>query len=126
MELSPEAAASRIDALIREITEHDYRYYVLAQPILSDSEYDRLVAELRALEEQFPDLRRPDSPTQRVGGTITKDFPVALHRRPMLSLDNAYTFEELREFEQRLRRLMPQAIFSYIAQLKIDGVAVSL
>lgn len=126
MDLTPEAAAARIDALIREINEHDYRYYVLAQPIIPDSEYDRLVAELKKLEEQFPHLRRPDSPTQRVGGTITKEFPVVLHRIPMLSLDNAYTSEELLEFEQRLKKLTPNPNLQYIAQLKIDGVAVSL
>ncbi len=121
-----QAAAQRIEELIREIQEHDYRYYVLAQPIISDSEYDRLVAELRALEERYPELRRPDSPTQRVGGTVTKEFPIVLHRRPMLSLDNAYDFAELEAFAQRLRRLLPEATWTYIAQHKIDGVAVSL
>ncbi|MCS6895248.1 MAG: NAD-dependent DNA ligase LigA [Bacteroidia bacterium] len=126
MNLTPEAAAKRISELIAEISEHDYRYYVLAQPTLSDSEYDRLVQELRSLEERFPELRRADSPTQRVGGTVTKEFPVVAHRRPMLSLDNAYTIEELRDFEKRLTRLLPDASLSYIAQLKIDGVAVSL
>ncbi|MCS7297821.1 MAG: NAD-dependent DNA ligase LigA [Bacteroidia bacterium] len=126
MELTPEAAAARIEQLIREIQEHDYRYYVLAQPSIPDSEYDRLLAELRKLEERFPALRRLDSPTQRVGGAITKEFPVVLHRHPMLSLDNAYTIEELREFERRLLRLQPDAVLTYIAQLKIDGVAVSL
>ncbi|MEN3040880.1 MAG: NAD-dependent DNA ligase LigA [Bacteroidia bacterium] len=126
MNLTPEAAAKRISELIAEINEHDYRYYVLAQPVVPDSEYDRLVQELRRLEELFPELRRPDSPTQRVGGTVTKEFPVVPHRRPMLSLDNAYTIEELQEFEKRLKRLLPETPFSYIAQLKIDGVAVSL
>ena len=124
--LTPEEAAQRIEALIREITDYDYRYYVLAQPIIPDSEYDRLVAELRALEERFPELRRPDSPTQRVGGTVTKEFPVVVHRRPMLSLDNAYSIEELYDFEQRLKRLLPDKDWLYIAQHKIDGVAVSL
>ncbi|MCX7980246.1 MAG: NAD-dependent DNA ligase LigA [Bacteroidia bacterium] len=123
---TPEEAAQRIEALIREINEQDYRYYVLAQPIIPDSEYDRLVAELRALEERFPELRRPDSPTQRVGGTVTKEFPVVVHRRPMLSLDNAYSIEELYDFEQRLKRLLPDKDWLYIAQHKIDGVAVSL
>jgi len=124
--LSEEEARKRIDALVEEIHEHDYRYYVLAQPAIPDSEYDRLVAELRALEERFPHLRRPDSPTQRVGGTVTKEFPVVVHRRPMLSLDNAYSWQELQAFEARLRRLLPSASWRYIAQLKIDGVAVSL
>ena len=132
MSLSREAAAHRIAELIREIQEHDYRYYVLAQPIISDSEYDRLVRELKALEEAFPDLRRPDSPTQRVGGTITKDFPVVPHRRPMLSLDNAYHETELQAFHTKLLRYLQSQLptlpepLRYIAQLKIDGVAISL
>jgi len=124
--LSEAQARQRIDELIAAIQEHDYRYYVLAQPLIPDSEYDRLVAELRQLEAAFPHLRRPDSPTQRVGGAITKEFPVVVHRRPMLSLDNAYSLQELRDFEARLRRLLPSATWQYIAQLKIDGVAVSL
>ena len=132
MSLSREAAAHRIAELIREIQEHDYRYYVLAQPIISDSEYDRLVRELKALEEAFPDLRRLDSPTQRVGGTITKDFPVVPHRRPMLSLDNAYHESELQAFHTKLLRYLQSQLptlpepLHYIAQLKIDGVAISL
>jgi len=132
LSLSREAAAHRIAELIREIQEHDYRYYVLAQPIISDSEYDRLVRELKALEEAFPDLRRPDSPTQRVGGTITKDFPVVPHRRPMLSLDNAYHESELQAFHTKLLRYLQSQLptlpepLRYIAQLKIDGVAISL
>jgi DNA ligase (NAD+) len=132
LSLSREAAAHRIAELIREIQEHDYRYYVLAQPIISDSEYDRLVRELKALEEAFPDLRRPDSPTQRVGGTITKDFPVVPHRRPMLSLDNAYHESELKAFHTKLLRYLQSQLptlpepLRYIAQLKIDGVAISL
>ncbi len=103
-----------------------------AQPIISDSEYDRLVRELKALEEAFPDLRRPDSPTQRVGGTITKDFPVVPHRRPMLSLDNAYHESELQAFHTKLLRYLQSQLptlpepLRYIAQLKIDGVAISL
>ncbi len=132
MSLSREAAAQRIAELIRELSEHDYRYYVLAQPIISDSEYDRLIRELKTLEEAFPNLRRPDSPTQRVGGTITKEFPVVPHRRPMRSLDNAYDRGEFEAFHARLLRYLtsqlpqvPDSIF-YIAQLKIDGVAVSL
>jgi DNA ligase (NAD+) len=105
---------------------------VLAQPITSDSEYDRLVRELKALEEAFPDLRRPDSPTQRVGGTITKDFPVVPHRRPMISLGNAYHESKLQAFHtkplhylQSQLPILPEPL-RYIAQLKIDGVAISL
>lgn len=124
--LSEEEARKRIDQLVDQIHEHDYRYYVLAQPLIPDSEYDRLVAELQALEERFPHLRRPDSPTQRVGGTLTREFPVVVHRRPMLSLDNAYSFEELRAFQERLVRLSSSPKWNYLAQLKLDGVAVSL
>ncbi|MCS7189047.1 MAG: NAD-dependent DNA ligase LigA, partial [Bacteroidia bacterium] len=119
-------AAQRIEELIREINEHDYYYYILAQPRIPDSEYDRLMRELIQLETTYPELRRPDSPTQRVGGTITKEFPIVRHQQPMLSLDNAYSTEELEEFESRLRRLLPSENWEYIAQLKIDGVAVSL
>lgn len=124
--LTREKAAKRIQQLIQEIHEYDYRYYVLAAPIVPDSVYDELMRELRQLEEAFPDLKRPDSPTQRVGGTITKDFPVVVHRRPMLSLDNAYEPAELYAFEERLSRLLPGQTGLYIAQLKIDGVAISL
>ncbi|MDW8235579.1 MAG: NAD-dependent DNA ligase LigA [Bacteroidia bacterium] len=119
-------AAQRIQTLISELSEHDYRYYVLGQPIISDSEYDRLLRELQTLETQFPHLRRPDSPTQRVGGTVTKEFPVVPHKRPMLSLDNAYSSEELLTFYQKIQRLLPGMSYSFIAQHKIDGVAVSL
>ncbi len=124
--LTREEAAQRIQQLVQEIHEHDYRYYVLAAPLIADSVYDELVQELRRLEEAFPDLKHPDSPTQRVGGTITKVFPVVPHRRPMLSLDNAYDPAELRAFEERLRRLVPNQSWLYIAQLKVDGVAISL
>jgi len=132
LSISREAAARRIDELIREISEHDYRYYVLAQPIIPDSEYDRLLRELKELEDTYPDLRRPDSPTQRVGGTVTKEFPVVPHRRPMLSLDNAYDQAELEAFHARLLRYLRAQLndlsepLLYIAQLKVDGVAVSL
>ncbi len=132
LSISREAAARRIDELIREISEHDYRYYVLAQPIIPDSEYDRLLRELKELEDTYPDLRRPDSPTQRVGGTVTKEFPVVPHRRPMLSLDNAYDQAELEAFHARLLRYLKAQLndlsepLLYIAQLKVDGVAVSL
>jgi DNA ligase (NAD+) len=113
--------------LIREITEHDYRYYVLAQPLIPDSEYDRLMAELKALEAAYPELIRPDSPTQKVGGTVTKIFPTVRHRRPMLSLDNAYGEADLKAFHERLlRQLGKDEDWLYIAQLKVDGVAVSL
>ncbi|MEN2992661.1 MAG: NAD-dependent DNA ligase LigA [Bacteroidia bacterium] len=126
MALTSAEAAQRIAELVAQLNLYDYHYYVLAQPLVPDSEYDRLYQELKALEAAYPELRRPDSPTQRVGGGLTKEFPTVRHRRPMLSLDNAYTEAELREFAQRLQRLLPEATFTYLVQLKIDGVAVSL
>ena len=118
--------AERIAQLSREIREHDHRYYVLAQPALSDYEYDRLKGELMELEREHPELIRPDSPTQRVGGEPTKEFPTVVHPAPMLSLDNTYTEEELRDFDRRTRTALEGEPVDYVAELKIDGVAVYL
>jgi len=118
--------AEKIAQLFREIREHDHRYYVLAQPILSDQEYDRLKRELIELEQAHPEWIRPDSPTQRVGGEPTKEFPTVTHPSSMLSLDNTYTEEELREFDRRTRTALEDETVDYVAELKIDGVAVYL
>src|ERR671936_51488 len=96
--------AQRISELREQIHRHDYLYYVEARPEVSDVEYDRLMAELRALEEEFPELITPDSPTQRVGGTAVDAFKTVEHRVAMLSLDNATAPEDLREFEARISR----------------------
>jgi len=114
-----------IEELRRAIREHDYYYYVLAQPLISDAEYDRLMRRLQDLEAQRPDLMTPDSPTQRVGGAPLAGFMQVAHRVPMMSLSNCYTFEELREFDRRVRELLGREP-EYICELKIDGVAVSL
>lgn len=117
--------ARRIDALKREILDHDYRYYVLADPLVSDEDYDRLLRELTDLEREFPDLRTPDSPTQRVGGQVTKEFPTVEHAVPMLSLANTYSEDEVREFDRRVRSGL-DGPYQYVCELKVDGVAVSL
>jgi len=110
--------------LSRELTEHNYRYYVLAQPAISDLEFDQLMKRLAALEAEFPDLAEPDSPTRRVGGEPLAEFSSVTHDPPMLSLDNTYSYDELREFDVRVRKAVPAPV--YLVQQKIDGVAVSL
>src|SRR5213082_3791743 len=100
-------ACARIETLRRDITEHNRRYYEEAAPIISDREYDRLYKELVDLETQFPELVRPDSPTQRVGGKPLKAFEQVAHLIPMLSLDNTYSEEEVKNFYARIQRLLP-------------------
>ncbi|MEA1928361.1 MAG: NAD-dependent DNA ligase LigA [Candidatus Auribacterota bacterium] len=117
---------TKIAELRTEIRHHDYRYYVKDAPEISDYEYDRLYHELESLEKEFPELITPHSPTQRVGGEAQKRFEPYSHRSPMLSMDNTYSEEELREFEKRNRRLLPDADFSYVVELKIDGVSISV
>lgn len=117
-------ARAEIERLRQEIAEHNYRYYVLAQPTISDYEFDQLLARLAALEKEFPDLVTPDSPTQRVGGQPLAEFATVTHDPPMISLDNTYSYDELREFDARVRKTVPHP--TYLVQQKIDGVAVSL
>lgn len=119
-------AAKRIQELRELIRLHDYYYYVEAQPRISDREYDALFAELKRLEAEFPELITPDSPTQRVSGEPLKEFPSVQHRIPMLSLDNTYSREELLEFDRRVRELLEGEPYRYVAELKYDGVSVSL
>ncbi len=122
----PKNIIDKIEKLRESIREHDYRYYVLAEPIISDEEYDRLMQELIELEKQYPDLITPDSPTQRVGGEPTKKFPVVTHKIPMLSLSNSYTEEDVKEFDRRVRSMLKTDDYEYVCELKFDGVAVSL
>jgi len=119
-------AAKRLEQLRDEIRKHDRLYYDEAAPIISDREYDRLYKELVALETQFPDLVTPDSPTQRVGGTPLKAFEQVSHLIPMLSLDNTYSEDELKNFYARIRRLLPNEQIPIVIEPKVDGVAVSL
>ncbi len=119
-------AEQRIRHLRELIRLHDYYYYVEAQPRISDREYDALFHELQRLEAEFPELVTPDSPTQRVGGEPLKEFAHVQHRIPMLSLDNTYSREELREFDRRVRDGLRGEPYRYVAELKYDGVSVSL
>ncbi len=118
--------ADRIAQLVEQLNEHNYRYAVLNDPVISDREYDTLMRELSDLETRHPDLIQPDSPTQRVTSDLTREFPTVQHEIPMLSLDNTYSEDELRDFEDRIRRELPDEELQYIAELKIDGVALSL
>jgi DNA ligase (NAD+) len=124
--LSHDQAAKRLIQLRREVEYHEKKYYVDNDPQVSDTEFDRLAAELKSLESLYPDLITPESPTQRVGGKPVEGFASVSHSRPMLSMDNCYSVEELREFETRLRRLLPSAEVRYIAELKIDGLGIAL
>ena len=119
-------AQEEIMRLRREIFEHDHRYYVLDNPSISDREYDGLMGRLTELEQQFPDLVAPDSPTQRVAGQPLESFRTVSHRFPMLSLDNTYSAGDLREFDARIKKLLGGQRYRYAAELKIDGLAVSL
>lgn len=121
-----QSVQKRIEELRDEIRRHDWLYFVLAQPEISDPDYDRLVRELRDLEAAHPDLVTPDSPTQRVGGEPIAGFEHVAHAVPMLSVDNTYSEAEVREFDARVRRLLGDSSYQYIVDPKIDGVAVSL
>lgn len=115
-----------VENLREEIRRHDELYYVDAQPVITDYEYDQLVKRLENLEAEHPELVTPDSPTQRVSGRPIEGFERAEHRPPMLSLDNVYSIEELREWDARARKLAAGQRYDYVAELKIDGVSISL
>ncbi|WP_027717819.1 NAD-dependent DNA ligase LigA [Desulfovirgula thermocuniculi] len=126
MERDLEKVKQRLEELRREIEYHNYRYYVLDDPEISDERYDALMRELLKLESQYPSLVTPDSPSQRVGGRPREGFATVRHRVPMLSLSNAFGEEELRDFDRRVRTLLGGEKVEYVAELKIDGLAVSL
>ena len=115
----------KIETLRKEIEEYNYKYYVLAEPVISDYKYDKLMEELLTLEQESPDLFSIDSPTQRVGGEPTKEFPVVTHSRPMLSLSNTYNEKELIDFDRRVKSALNEDV-EYVAELKYDGAAVTL
>jgi len=118
-------AEDRIAQLTNELTMHNYNYYVLSSPIISDFDFDVLLKELIDLEEKHPEYADVNSPTKRVGGDITKKFDSVKHRFPMLSLSNSYSKEEIIEFETRVHKLLEEEV-EYICELKYDGVAISL
>ena len=122
----PADASARAAELRRELSHHNYRYYVLDDPEIPDAEYDRLMRELQALEQAYPELRTPDSPTQRVGAEPLGAFGEVEHRLPMLSLNNALSESEMREFDRRVRQLLGSDEVAYSAEPKLDGLAISL
>ncbi|HKB74127.1 MAG TPA: NAD-dependent DNA ligase LigA [Burkholderiales bacterium] len=121
-----EKARRRADALRRDIETHSHRYYVLDAPTIPDAEYDKLFQELVELEAAYPELVAPDSPTQRVGGMPLEEFPQVIHRTPMLSLNNAFTEEDVIGFDRRVREGLGKEEIEYAAEPKFDGLAISL
>jgi len=119
-------AREEIKKLRRDIKRHDKLYYVKNRPVILDQEYDALMKRLASLEKEYPEYITPDSPTQRVGGEPIKEFKTAKHIIPMLSMDNTYSADELREFDKRVRKNLPGEKIDYVTELKIDGASVSL
>lgn len=115
----------RIDELTDTLNHHNFLYYQEAAPTISDYEFDQMLEELAKLEKEYPDLVRVDSPTQRVGGGVTKEFKTVVHKYPMMSLGNTYSFEDLEEFDNRVRKQIGSD-FEYVAELKIDGCAIGI
>lgn len=113
-----------MEELRRQLNEHNYRYYVLDQPSITDYEYDHMLRRLEELEAQHPELITPDSPTQRVGGQALDSFAQVVHQVPLESLQDVFSFEELGEFDQRIRASAAQA--EYIVEPKIDGLSIAL
>lgn len=123
--MTEQEAKSRIDELTDQLNHYNYLYYQKDESAISDYDFDMLLKELSDLEESNPSLKRTDSPTQRVGGAVTKEFPTVTHRYPMLSLGNSYNQDDLRDFDERIRKDIGDN-FEYICELKFDGVAISL
>jgi DNA ligase (NAD+) len=116
----------KIEGLREKIRHHEYRYYVLDDPEISDADFDKLMNELKRMEAEHPEVVTPDSPTQRVGGKAREGFVKAKHSSPMLSLDNAYSEEELRDWERRVQELSGQSDLEYMCELKLDGMSLAL
>ena len=123
--MNKEEAKAKILELSKIIENHNYNYYILARPSISDFDFDMLLNELIELEKQFPDLILPDSPTQRVGGDLTKEFKTVKHRYPMLSLSNSYNIEEVKDFISRIKKIIEEDV-EFVCELKFDGVSISL
>src|SRR5437667_1611762 len=126
--MGKKAAEERIKELRDAIRHHEERYYIQNDPEIADEEFDRLLHELERLEADYPDLVTTDSPTQRVAGRPVEGFETVEHLLPMLSLDNAYTEDELRAFDERVRKAggRGEAPVAYVAELKIDGLSIAL
>jgi DNA ligase (NAD+) len=124
-EMDRNQAKERIAVLSEEIRKHNHSYYVLSRPLISDFDFDMLLEELIRLEREYPDLVEPDSPTQHVGGGITKEFSQVQHKYPMMSLGNTYSQDEIRDFEERIHKTIGDDV-EYVCELKFDGVAIGL
>src|SRR5687767_1720687 len=116
--------AAEVERLRREIERHERLYYLEASPEISDYEFDQLMKCLVELEREHPELRTTDSPSLRVGGAPVSGFETVIHDPPMLSIENAYSFDELREWDDRVRRSLGSGPVDYVADLKIDGVSI--
>ena len=126
-EMATEALKKRVEKLQEEIEYHNYRYYVLDQPEIPDAQYDRLMRELEKIEEEYPELRSPNSPTQRVGAPPLEEFEIVRHSIPMLSLANAFDESEARDFDKRVKKFLGSSSDTpYVAEPKLDGLAVEL
>src|SRR4030081_1781385 len=123
---APVAVRKEIEELRDKLRYHEYRYYVLDDPEISDAAYDRLMNRLKELEAAHPNLITPDSPTVRVGATPREGFQTVQHARPMLSLDNAFSYETLADFDRRVRESSGREKIEYIAEHKFDGLSISL
>ena len=123
--MNKEEAKVRIEELCKIIENHNYNYYILAQPTISDYDFDMLLNELISLEKQYPEFITADSPTQRVGGDITKEFQTVKHRYPMLSLSNSYNIEEVKDFITRIKKTIEEEV-EFVCELKFDGISISL
>lgn len=119
------AAKEKMDALVIELNQHTYNYYVLAMPTITDFEFDKKLEELASLEQQYPAYANPNSPTQKVGGQVTKNFETIKHKWPMLSLGNTYNEQDLQDFDDRIRKAIGDN-FEYVCELKFDGLSMSL
>src|SRR6266403_1270344 len=123
---APASVKKEIGELREKLRYHEYRYYVLADPEISDAAYDRLMNRLKELETAYPELVTPDSPTVRVGGAPREGFSTVRHARPMLSLDNAFSYDALRDWDRRVREGSGQEKIEYVAEHKFDGLSISL
>lgn len=123
--MTPEEAKAKIDQLTKELNDHNYRYYLLAEPSISDYDFDMLLKELEALEKEYPQYQHPNSPTLRVGGAVNSTFNTVQHKTPMLSLGNTYNEEDLRDFDGRVKKVLGDD-FEYVCELKFDGLAIGI
>src|SRR5579872_1397129 len=124
--MAKNSAAKEIQRLREEIRHHEYLYYVADDPEISDAAFDKLMNQLKQLEAEHPDLATPDSPTHRVGGAPREGFQKVRHNTPMISLDNAFSLEQLRDFDRRVHELTGREKVDYIAEHKFDGLSLSL